>query len=677
MSTPETIQTMCPMNCHPTLCGMKVSVADGELISIEGDEQNPDSKGVLCMRGNAAHEIVGNEKRLLAPMIRNNPDSEAWRETDWESTLDHIASKMNEVGREAVGIWQGHGNMSNDYAFGLKRAQMDRFANLYGCQLWNPAMICWGLGGFGLSLTGALETSTKEDMSANSEMIILWGANSVSQANTIKHVMIAKERGARIVVIDVRRTEASALADDVFIIKPGSDAALALSMMHVIVEEGLVDEAFIRDHTTGFEALCEHLKSMTPDWVAERTGLTPKEIIEFARAYASVLPSMIVMGGSSMHKGANTWQAARAISCLPALTGKFGKAGGGIGPRHGGRSHGVGFNDISAADRRVPGNYIPNQMESIIEGMENGTVKVLIIIGSNFLSSFPDANRVKKALNKLDLVVAYDLFSNQTIRETAHIVLPGTIWLEELGGKSTNTHVYLCDKALPAAGEARPAYEVYKGLADRLGVDDVYPWADQEEAMNVVLDHPATGHASVQSLRENGGNAELKISHVAYPTLEFHTPSGQIEFYSNRAEDWGLSPLPIAHHVEVSDDHLMFTHGRTFTHFHSFFDHGQALPTLAARESEPHLWISPADAEKRNIEDGEAIEISNHRGTFSARAKVTPKINQGVVWMRDGWPGLNALTNVSAILPEATLDQFPFSVGQSEFGAVVQVTKAG
>ena len=353
--TTEIFKTMCPMNCHPTLCGMKVQVRDQQLVSIEGDEENPDSQGVLCVRGNSAHEIVGNPARLLMPMIRENAATDEWQEADWGECLDFIAQKMKTVGRESVGFWQGHGNAANDYGFGLKRGQMERFANIYGCQFWNPAMICWGLGGLGFGLTGALETSTKEDMSANSELIVLWGANAVSQANTMKHVDKAKRRGVRLVVVDVRKTEAAALADDFYLIKPGTDTDLALAMMHVIINNDLVDHSFIDNHTVGFAELRKHVSQLTPAWAAPRTGIPEEAIVSLAQNYAATEAAMIIVGGSSMHKGDNTWQAARAISCLPGLTGKFGKPGAGIGPRHGSRSHGAGFVDLSLPEARPDG----------------------------------------------------------------------------------------------------------------------------------------------------------------------------------------------------------------------------------------------------------------------------------------------------------------------------------
>ena len=543
---------------------------------------------------------------------------------------------MKAAGPQRVAMWQGHGNAANDYGVGVKRGQFERFANLYGCQHWNPAMICWGLGGFGLGLTGALETSTKEDMGAHSELIVMWGANTVSQANTMPHLDAAKRRGARIIVIDVRRTEASALADEVLILRPGSDTALALAVMQLIIADGLLDRGFVADHTVGFEELMAHVAQFTPEWAAAETGLTADQISDFAKAYAGTRPAMIVIGGSSLHKGPNTWTAARAISCLPALTGNFSIPGGGIGPRHGSRSHGAGFADITAADRRPPGDYVPNQMPAIADALETGQISVLFTLGSNMLSSFPDQNRMRDALSKTDLVVAYDIFPNQTIRQVADVVLPGTIWLEEIGVKATNTHVYLSDRALPAAGEARPLYQLYQGLAARLEVPDVYPWPDQEAAINAVLDHPATGHATVESMRAAGGRAELKISNVAYPTHAYSTPSGKIEFRSDRAVAMGLPALPEPPSPEGDERPLAFAHGRTFAHFHSFYDHAQALPTLAAREKAPELWLSPPDANARGIADGDAVRIESADGAFEAAAKVTPRMPAGTVWMR-GW----------------------------------------
>jgi anaerobic selenocysteine-containing dehydrogenase len=191
-------------------------------------------------------------------------------------------------------------------------------------------------------------------MAENSRMIVLWGSNIASQPNTARHIISARRRGAKVITIDVRRTEAAAQSDEVLLIRPGSDAALALAVMHVIITERLYDPAFVEAHTAGFEEMSAHVLPFTPAWGAEETGLEAKQIISFARAYASTRPAMILIGGSSMHKGANGWHAARAISCLPALTGDFGLPGGGLGPRHGSQS--AGLRNLSKPERHPPGS---------------------------------------------------------------------------------------------------------------------------------------------------------------------------------------------------------------------------------------------------------------------------------------------------------------------------------
>ena len=669
----KTIRTMCPMNCHPTYCGMMVEIDGGQLKAISGDKDNPDSRGFLCVRGRATSEIFGNPKRLLYPQIRDDRSSDAWRRVSWDEALDFMARRMRSVGPEAVGLWSGHGSFTTGSPITVQL--MQRFAALYGCQNWHPAMICWGLGGFGVGLSGALKVNTKEDMSENSSMIVLWGANIASQPNTARHIVAARRRGARVVTIDVRRTEAAAQADDVLLIRPGSDAALALAVMHVIITERLYDAAFVGAHTVGFDELSAHVLSFTPAWAAAETGLEEGRIVAFAKAYASTRPAMILLGGSSMHKSANGWHAARAISCLPALTGNFGIPGGGLGPRHGAQS--AALRSLSAGVARRPGNYIPNQMPDIAQALSGGQLKMLLLLGTNMLSSFADAGAVSRGLDKTELVVSVDLFMNETARRHADVVLPGTAWLEELGFKATNTHLYLMERALEREGETRPIHEILKLLAERLQLADFYPWASVEEMIDVILNDPTTGHATVASLRAAGGFLPLNVPAVAYANRTFDSPSGKIELFSSQAAKLGLPPLPVHGGGQESSYPLQLSVGRTLTHFHSFYDEGQALPSLARHNTAPLLWISPADAEARQLADGDAIRIYNERGEFAANACVTGDVQPGVVWMRDGWVGLNHLTSGDAVLTGDALSLFPFSVGQSDFGARVEVARSG
>src|SRR2546422_389754 len=572
------IRTMCPMNCHPTVCGMLVEVEDGRVTRVTGDPDNPDSRGFLCVRGQAAPEILDNPRRLLYPMLRATRGGR-WRRATWDEALDLIVERMRAAGRDAVATWPGHGIFANNYGTRIHSHLLRRFSNIYGCQWWSPAIICWALGGFGLGITGLLEPNTKEDMGANANLILLWGANLASQPNTGRHLAAAKRRGARIVTVDVRETEAAAQSDETFVIRPGTDAALALAMLHVLVAEGLVDRDFVAQHTIGFERLAAHLGAHTPPWAAR-----------------------------------------------------------------------------------------------ITESLVSGRVRVLLLFGTDMLSSFADAHRVAEGLARQDLVVCYDLFENDTARRFADVLLPSTSWLEELGCKATNTHVYLMPQALPAPGETRSMPWVLRALAERLGLDDFFPWKDEAELVDAMIDVPATRHATVAALAAEGGMRAMNVSHVGHPDLRFPTPSGKLELFSDLAVSRGLPGLPVYEAPADSPYPLTLRQGRTLTAFHGFYDHGQALPSLAKADPEPVLWISPADAAARGVADGARITITNARGEMQARAHVTPKIPPGTVWMRDGWAGLNTLTSGDAVLPDGAVEALGFAAGQAAFDARVEVT---
>ncbi len=675
-----TTRTMCPMSCHPTLCGMLVDVEDNQVVGVRGDPDNPDSRGFLCIRGQAAREVFDSPGRLLHPLLRDRR-GDPLRRVTWDEALARITRDISDSPPQATAIWPGHGTFTTNYGTRVNAQLFARFANFHGSQFFNPTMICWGLGAFGLALTGMQETRTKEDMGEHSRLILLWGANFASQPNTARFVNAARARGARVVAIDVRQTEATAKADDVLLLRPGTDAALGLALMHVICEERLFDAAFVEQHTVGFAALAEHVRAFSPLWAERVTEVAADRIVALARLYASSKPAMIVLGGSSMHKGDNGWQASRAIACLPGLTGNVGIPGAGFGPRHGASAHGRGLANVMEAQRRVPGSALPNQMSTVIEALHDGRIANLLLLGTNMLSSFADATRVAEGLARTRLVVSYDLFLNETAQRFADVVLPSTAWLEELGCKSAFTHLYLMEPALAPAGECRPASWLMRELAARLGLDGFFPWASDEALLDAILDHPATGHATVASLRAQGGMGELRISHVANPTLDFDTPSRKIEFYSEDAARLGLPALPdwsvaagdAASHAGFP---LTLTQGRTLTHFHGFYNNGRELPTLARRELQPRVWISAADAAARGLSDGAPIRVYNARGELPALAQVTQKIPAGTLWLRDGWPGLNALTDSAAVLPDAAADRFAFSAGQSTFNARVEVAAA-
>jgi anaerobic selenocysteine-containing dehydrogenase len=240
----------------------------------------------------------------------------------------------------------------------------------------------------------------------------------------------------------------------------------------------------------------------------------------------------------------------------------------------------------------------------------------------------------------------------------------------------TNTHLYLMEQALEPPGETRSLTWVLQALADRLDLAAFFPWKSEEEMFDAILAHSSTGYATVADLRAEGGIRAMNISPVAYPDHHYHTPSGKVEFYSERACELGLPPLPVYEALPDSPYPLTLRQGRTLTHFHGFYDHGRALPALAKLDPVARLWISPQDAAARGLRDGAPIRIYNERGELQAYAQVTTRIPAGTVWMRDGWEGLNRLTSGAPALPDDAVDVFPFSAGQAAFDARVEVVPA-
>lgn len=674
------VKTMCPMNCHPTQCGMTVQVQGNSLLSVRGDANHPESRGFLCIRGQATREIFDNPGRLLTPLRRAGQRGEPkWVECSWDEALEMVSAAIQQTSRERVGVWRGHGIGGT----GINSQLVSRFGSLAGFQVWSSAIVCWALGGYGLALTGLLEANTKDDMAAHAQTILAWGSTFSSQPGTAAPLVEARKRGAYVIHIDTRRTELSQHADEVLLVRPGSDAALALSLAHVLVNEDLIDRAFIDRYTLGFEAFAEHLQQFSPAWGTARTGLSVEDIYRLARRYATSTPAMIVLGGSSMFKHQHGWEASRAISCLPALTGQLGIPGAGMGPRHGALSHSDEYANILADVKRPEGHYIPSHMSSISEALNEGQLDVLLLLGTNMLSSFADSNALARGLAKVGLIVAYDLFMNETIRQAADLILPSTAWLEEAGLKQTASHIYLMEQALSPAGEARPLAQVLSQLAERLSIANFFPWRDQEGYINALLagqrmadNRPLT----VEDLRARGGYWQRSnLSPVAYPDYRFHTPSQKIEFWSERALQVGLAPLP-SHtepQRETSDETpLRLSQGRTLTAFHAFYDEGQALPTLARANPNPELWIHPGDASKRQIAHGDRIVIANRRGQCEAIAHITDAVQPGVVWIRDGWSGINRLTNGAPSLPPLASEAIAgIPGGQAAYDAWVEVSR--
>ncbi|HEV2662852.1 MAG TPA: molybdopterin-dependent oxidoreductase [Ktedonobacteraceae bacterium] len=388
---------------------------------------------------------------MLHPLRRVGERGEdRWEQCSWDDAYAMIVDTIRKTRAERVGLWRGHGIGTTGVA---GTNLVNRFGLVGGFQQWSSAIVCWAMGAYGLGLTGTLKTNTKEDMASNSRTILLWGATLASQPDLAPHLIEARKRGAYVIHIDTRRTEASRHADEVLLLPPGTDAALALALAHVILQEGLHDQEFVDKHTLGFAQFASHLQQYTPEWASTITGVEPERMRNLARRYATQSPAVIVLGGSSMFKHQHGWEPSRAISCLPALTGQLGMAGGGLGQRHGASPQSTGLADVLAdATHKMPTEAaIPSHMTTITEALTSGRLDALLLFGTNMLSSFADANELARGLARVKLIVSYDLFMNATARRCADLVLPATAWLEDMGLKQTATHIYLMERALTPA----------------------------------------------------------------------------------------------------------------------------------------------------------------------------------------------------------------------------------
>ncbi len=670
-----TFRTMCPMNCHPTLCGVEVNIENNRVVSVTGDEKNPCSKGFICGRGKASAEIPHSPQRVLHPLYRESIHDEFSR-IPWADAFDLMYQGLKNPRRAA--LWAGHGAMSNNYGTRIYPQLINRFANQCGALFWDPSIICWGLGAFGLHLTGLTETTSGIELANHSDLIIMWGADFSSQPLTAQHVLAAKKRGATLISIDVRGNQTTKKCDENYVIRPGTDAALAVGLMCVIVEENLINKQFIQKHTVGFDKLKNYLVKCDLDNIASNTGITTSQIQSLARQYASAGSSCIMLGGSSMHKGSNGWNASRAISSLPALTGQVGRPGAGLGPRHGGWPHGSRFLDISARKKYEGSSEATLQMANFLQKLNDKAIDSLFLFGSNIASSFANTNELKKGLRNLPLIVCHDLFTNETSKEYAHLLLPSTTWLEEIGCKRTENHLHLMEQIQKPIGEAKSVYDILSELSSRLDLTDFNIWHNAETLVDHAIREISDNSLNIAELRKNGGHGELKVGTTSHPEFVFDTPTQKLELWSRRAEEHNLAPIPTSNlptqpHDAINEQSYTLTFGRTMDHFHAFYNHGRAIPSMKQHDQQPVITMNREDATSLGVDDADVVVIYNELGEFTTSVKLSEEIPRGVLWSRSGWQGLNQITRSDSVIGNTAIRITPVSSGQSSFVSNVKI----
>ncbi len=618
---------------------MLVTVEDGVATEIHGDPTMPFTDGTLCTKVAHYLERTYAPDRLQHPLKRIGKKGEGkFRRITWDEALDEIAARL-----KAAAADNPETILPCSYAGTMGLAQymsMDRrlFYKL-GATLLDRTL-CSSAGKFGLKATLGGSVGMDPERFEDARLIILWGANPiVSNLHLWSRVQAAKRRGAKVVAIDPYRSLSAEKCTQHVALLPGTDGALALGMMHVLIGEGLIDRDYIANYTLGFEQLAERVKQYTPEWAAGTCGIAVEEVVQLAREYGTTKPAAIRLNyGMQRHAGGGI--AARTIACLPALTGAWRDAAGGIVLTT------ADFYKFDHAALERP-DLLAGRRPRVINHSALGDaltsadppVKVTIVYNNNPVAVCPDSGKVIAGFSREDLfTVVMDHFQTDTA-DYADIVLPATTQLEHYDVHKSYGHLYMLanNPAIAPVGESLPNTEVFRRLAARLGFDEPC-FRDSDED----LCRTALNGVSWDSLKQTGWR-KLDVPERFAPFAQggFPTPSRKCEFYSATLEKQGIDPLPFYNPpAEVGDAELGTRYPLAFIspparHFlNSTFAN---VARFREFESEPHLDIHPSDAAARGIADGDLVRVFNDRGSHRLRARVNGKPRAGVVVAPSVW----------------------------------------
>ncbi|MDY6972842.1 MAG: molybdopterin-dependent oxidoreductase [Thermodesulfobacteriota bacterium] len=662
----EVVKTICGM-C--TLgCGIDVSVQDGRIERIEGSLQHPANRGIVCSKAHAARELVSSPERLKYPMKKKGNE---WERISWDEALEHITTELNRIklehGAQSMAVYQGCPVALHDVGWYAKR-----FCNLYETPNYSSAgSLCHFAGVMGNILTfGAYSVPDYE----NSNCIVLWGANpSSSMLPHSKSISHAKRRGAKLIVVDPRSIPLAVRADVHLRPRPGTDMALALGMLNIVVTEGLYDKDFVKEWTVGFDKLEEHLKDYPPEKVKGITGVEAHDIRKAAELYATTKPACTNRGIALDHSP-NAVQGFRALSILQAITGNLDVPGGDL---FGGS---LPLTVPGLENRETNSKPIGEEEHSLFVQFTSEAqamclpetllsckpypIKSMLILGSNPVLTWPQARKTQEALKKLDFLVVMDIFMTQTA-ELANIVLPAATFLERDEffdyGLFGIPYAMLRRKVVAPRGESWPDWKFWFELAQRMGYKEYFPWQDVREAIGFQLSPTLV---TIEELEKNtGGMFYQTVKHRRYVEAGFRTPSQNVELYSERLKKLGHDPLPVYREEKKGEEFtlILSTGARIPGYFHSQF---RNLPGLRKTALDPEAEIHPETAKERGIENSQNIVIESPQGAIETKAKVTSGIVPEVISIAHGWNQSNAniLTNSDARDP---ISGFPEMKGVS------------
>ena len=648
MTETRQARAVCPFDC-PDTCSMIVTIEDDRVVSVAGDPDHPFTDGFLCHKVSRFPERVNHPDRLMYPLRRTGPKgSGQFERITWDAALAEIADRFRAIadgphGPQAILPYSYCGTMGKIQSEGLDR----RFFHRLGASLLDRT-ICATAGVAGISYTLGSTRGMDSEAIVNSRYIINWGSNTAVTNSHLRAKMVqARKAGAKLVTSDPYRSPTAVRSDWHLPIRPGSDGALALGMMHILFRDGRQDDDYLTTACIGADALRDRvLREYPPERVASITGLDVASIEQLAGEYAETAPAAIrVNYGASRHAGGG--MAIRTIACLPAIIGAW---------RH--RSGGVLLSTSSLFPFNLQGLQRPDliptgtrtinmsQLAEALHGEAPGPpVEALFVYCSNPASICPDQNRVLEGLRREDLfTVVHEQFPTDTVAY-ADIVLPATTQFEHLDLHHAYGHpwVQLNRPCLDPPGECRSNNDVFRGLANRLGFEsNLFEVSDEQLARDVLWENQESTPAALEGITverlTEEGPMRLRISDdPPFGEGNFPTPSGKCELHCQRLADDGFDSLPTwtppAESPESAPELAAQFPLQMLSPPAPQFMNSTFVETDSLRKSAggPEIEISPTDAASREILDGHHVAVFNNRGRFEATARVSDSVQPGVV----------------------------------------------
>jgi anaerobic selenocysteine-containing dehydrogenase len=644
------VRGACPHDC-PDTCALEVTVENGVAVKVEGAKDHPFTAGTLCTKVARYLDRTYSKERVLFPLKRVGPKGKGeFERITWDEALGTIAEQFRAVEAEdPQGIlpYDYAGNMGYVAWHSLGR----RFFHRLGASLLDRT-ICSSAGKAGLQITLGGSFGMDPERFDEAKLILIWGSNPiVSNVHMWSRAQEAKRRGAKLIAIDPYRSLTAEKCHEHLALLPGTDGALALGMMHVIIGEGRCDEDYIANYTLGFDLLKERVKEYPPDRVAKVTGLAAERIVALAREYAGTKPAAIRLN-YGMQRCAGGGMAARAVACLPALTGAWRDAAGGVVLTTAGffgmNTERLGRPELLRKSKNPKPRTI--NMSAIGDALLEAKppIRALYVYNSNPVAVAPDSGKVVRGFAREDLfTVVHDTFLTDTC-DYADIVLPATTQLEQTDIHTAYGHLYFManNAAIAPLGESLPNSEVFRRMARKMDLADECLYDSDEDLcrQTLALAGPSARAIEWEALKEKGWQRlDVPERYAPFAEGNFPTPSGKCEFYSETAKKAGLDPLPVfippresaQSNPDLAGRYPLAVISPPNRHFlNSSFAN---MPFAIAEAKEPSLEIHPLDAAPRSIRDGDTVRIFNDRGSLTAKARVSDKAREGVVVALSVW----------------------------------------